>query len=260
MAETTTAPAPQAVPEPGERSPVLPILAIWAVLTVLLELFAIFVPAHLMGVAAAKTMVDIKNTVTVFSISAAPVAALVWAIALYSLLRWRHRGDGPPPEDGAPLRGNTPVQVIWVTVSSMLCLFLFIWGLVAMQTASAQPATGNALVVDVTGQQWLWTFSYPSAGGYTSDVLYLPINRPVVFDVTSQDVVHSFWVVQMGIKIDANPGEITTVSTTPDRLGTYVVRCAELCGLYHAYMVASVQVVTDSAFQSWLHANAVTQS
>jgi len=259
MAETTVTPASQTVPEPGERSPVKPILAIWLVLTVALEVFAIFVPARLMGVAASKTMVDIKTAVTVFSIAAAPVAALVWSIAVYSLLRWRHRGSGPPPQDGPPLRGNLPVQIIWVTVSSVLCLFLFIWGLVAMQTASAQP-TANSLVVDVTGQQWLWTFSYPSAGGFTSNVLYLPVNRPVVFYVTSEDVVHSFWVVQMGVKVDANPGEITSVSVTPDRLGTYTVKCAELCGLYHAYMVSQVQVVSDTAFQSWLHANAGSAS
>lgn len=96
--------------------------------------------------------------------------------------------------------------------------------------------------------------------GFTSNVLYLPVNRPVVFDVTSEDVVHSFWIVQMGIKVDANPGEITTASVTPDRLGTYTVKCAELCGIYHSYMVSPVQVVSDAAFQSWLHANVGSRS
>jgi len=253
MADTTTAPTAPGVERPAERSPVKPILGLWVLLTVALEIFAIFVPARLMGVAAAKTMVDIKNSVTVFSISAAPVAALVWAIALYSLLRWRHGGGKePPPEDGPAIRGNAGVQIIWLIVSSVLCLFLFIWGLVAMQAANAQSSTAKPLVVDVTGQQWLWTYSYPSAGGFRSDVLYLPVNRPVVFDVTSKDVVHSFWIVQMGVKIDANPGQITQIGVTPDRIGSYVVRCAELCGLYHAYMVSQVQVVSDAAFARWL--------
>lgn len=255
MAETTLAPARPAAPPPGQRSAVRSILAIWVMLTVPLELFALFVPAHIMGVAAAKTMVDIESSVTVFSVAAAPVAALVWSVAIYSLLRWRHRGDGPPTEDGPPLRGNLLVQVIWVIVSSILCLFLFIWGLVEMQSESASAAAPGALVVDVTGQQWLWTFSYPSAGGYTSNELYLPVNRPVTFDVTSEDVVHSFWLVQMGIKIDANPGQVTTTSVTPDRTGTYVVRCAELCGLYHAYMDAPVHVVSAADFQHWLAAH-----
>jgi cytochrome c oxidase subunit 2 len=259
MATTAVAPAPEAAPQPGQRSPVRSILGIWIVMTIALELFSIFVPAHLMGVAAAKTMVDIENAVTVFSVAAAPVAALVWSIALYSLLRWRHRGDGPPQQDGPPLRGNLVVQTTWILVSSFLCLFLFIWGLIAMQTTSASASSGNATVVDVTGQQWLWTFTYPNAHGYTANELYLPVNRPVTFDVTSEDVVHSFWLVEMGIKIDANPGEITTISVTPDKVGTYIVRCAELCGIYHTYMDARVHVLSDADYQKWLTAHSGAQ-
>jgi len=259
MTQDVTAPPEPAASDPANRSAARQIAMIWVVMTVLLEIFAIFVPARLMGVAASKTMTDIKTTMTVFTITAAPVAALVWSIALYSLLRWRHRGSGPPPEDGPALRGHTPIQIAWLVVSSVLCLFLFIWGLVEMQ-AEASQSTAGALVVDVTGQQWTWTFTYPSGGGYTSPVLYLPDNRPVIFDVTSNDVVHSFWIVQMGVKVDANPGEITTASVTPDRLGTYLVRCAELCGLYHAYMVAPVRVVTPAAFTTWLHDHANSQS
>ncbi len=258
MAQDVTAPVMPA-PESANRVAARHVALLWVLMTAALELFAVFVPARLMGVAASKSMADIKTTVTVFTIAAAPVAALVWSIALYSLLRWRHRGSQPPTEEGPPIRGNTVVQVIWIVVSGALCLFLFIWGLVEMQVVSAQAAS-NALVVDVTGQQWTWTFSYPSDGGYTSSVLYLPLDRPVTFDVTSNDVVHSFWIVQMGVKIDANPGEITTASVTPDRLGTFTVRCAELCGLYHAYMVAPVRVVTAANFNSWLRANANSRS
>ncbi len=72
--------------------------------------------------------------------------------------------------------------------------------------------------------------------GSKVDELYLPVNRPVVFRVTSEDVIHSFWVVQMGIKVDATPGETTTTEVTPDKLGIFDVRCAELCGLLHADM------------------------
>jgi cytochrome c oxidase subunit 2 len=259
MSETVIVPPPEALPQPERRSQVRSILAIWAVMTAALEVFALFVPAHLMGVAASQTMVDIENSVTVFSIAAAPVMAVVWSIALYSLLRWRHRGDGPSPQDGPPIRGNAAVTTTWIVVSSVLCLFLFIWGAVELQATSASAAAPNGLVVDVTGQQWLWTFSYPGAHGYTSNELYLPVDRPVTFDVTSEDVVHSFWIVQLGTKIDANPGEITTVSVTPDRVGTYTVRCAELCGIYHSYMDAQVHVVSDADFQSWLSASSGSQ-
>jgi cytochrome c oxidase subunit 2 len=255
MSETVVAPPPEALPQPRRGSPVRSILAIWAVLTAALEVFALFVPAHLMGAPASKLMVDIENSVTVFSVAAAPVMAVPWSIALYSVLRWRHRGAGPPTQDGPPLRGNTAAMVTWLVVSSVLCLFLFIWGAVELQSNSAAAAAPDGLVVDVTGQQWLWTFSYPGARGYTSNELYLPVNRPVTFDVTSEDVVHSFWIVEMGAKVDANPGEITSVSVTPDKLGTFTVRCAELCGIYHSYMDARVNVVSDADFQSWLSAH-----
>jgi cytochrome c oxidase subunit 2 len=259
MSETVIAPPPEAIPQPERRSPVKSIVAIWAVMTAALEVFALFVPAHLMGAPASKLMVDIESSVTVFSVAAAPVMALVWSIALYSVLRWRHRGDGPPAQDGPALRGNLAVTVTWVVVSSVLCLFLFIWGAVEMQSTSASASQPNGLVVDVTGQQWLWTFSYPGAHGYTTNELYLPVNRPVTFDVTSEDVVHSFWIVELGAKIDANPGQVTTVSVTPDRVGTYTVRCAELCGIYHSYMDTQVHVVSDADFRSWLAARPGSQ-
>ena len=84
----------------------------------------------------------------------------------------------------------------------------------------------------MTGQQWVWTFSYPQNGNVESDQLYLPVNRPVVFNVHSEDVIHSFWVVQMGIKVDANPGETTKTSVLPDRLGASTSgapNCAGCC-------------------------------
>jgi cytochrome c oxidase subunit 2 len=253
MSETTE--APPAAPQGKQRSQVRSVIAIWAVLTVLLELFGIFVPAHLMGAPASNDMIDIENSMTVFSIAAAPVAALVWAIALYSIFRWRHRGGGPPEKDGAPIRSNSTVIGVWVVVSSLLCLFLFIWGEVELTSEQASAAAPNGLVIDVTGQQWAWTFTYPDDGNYTTSELYLPVNESVTFKVTSEDVVHSFWIVQLGTKIDANPGEITTASVTPDKEGSYVVRCAELCGIYHSYMDAQVHVVSDADFRTWLDSN-----
>jgi cytochrome c oxidase subunit 2 len=197
----------------------------------------------------------IETTMTLFSISAAPVAAAVWAVALYSLLVWRHRGTEPPEVDGPPLRTNRPAAVVWLLLSSVLCVFLLVWGLAEMGSVTSAGATSNATVVNVTGQQWVWTFSYPAEGGVESDQLYLPVDKPVVFHVTSEDVVHSFWVVQMGIKVDANPGETTTTSVLPNKLGTFDVRCAELCGLLHAHMETNVHVVSDADFAKWLTAN-----
>jgi cytochrome c oxidase subunit 2 len=228
------------------------VFVIWLVLTVLLCLFS-FVPARLMGTPASPTKQAVETTMTVFTLAASPVAALVWAIALYSLIRWRHRGAGPPP-DGPALRTSTPASALWLGLSSVLCLFLVVWGFVEMQSVAASASEPDPLVVDVTGQQWVWDFSYPGQGGVESDQLYLPVDRPVVFHVTSKDVIHSFWVVQLGIKVDANPGQVTQTSVTPDRIGVYDVRCAELCGLLHADMETQAHVVSAPDFTSWLRA------
>ncbi len=237
------------------RPEVRGVSVLWLVLTVLLVVFSLTVPDALMGPPASDTMAETERTFTVFSVAAAPVAALVWALAIYSLLRWRRRGPWSAADpDGPALRGNRWASGAWIGGSVVLCLFLLVWGLTALQAVSAPAQAAGPLVVKVTGEQWVWTFRYPGQGRVESNELYLPVDRPVVFKVTSDDVIHSFWIVQMGIKVDANPGEVTTTSTTPSRLGTYDVRCAELCGLLHADMETTVHVVTQKQFDSWLNA------
>lgn len=231
------------------------VIYIWAVMTTALVVFSVYVPARLMGPAASPTMRAVENTMTVFTIAASPVAAAVWSVALYSLFAWRHRGTEQPETDGPPIRGNTPVTAIWLVLSSLLCVFLLIWGLAAMQSVTAAAAGRVPLKINVTGQQWVWSFGYPDDGKVESDELYLPVDQPIVFNVSSKDVIHSFWIVAMGIKIDANPGEITTTSVTPNKLGTFVVRCAELCGLLHADMESVVHVVSKQDFATWLTAH-----
>ena len=237
------------------RRDVREVTIIWAILTIALVFFA-FVPARIMGPSASFTKRAIERTITVFSISAAPVAALVWAIAIYSLIRWRRRGKitTPPTDDGPAIRNNLPASGLWVVISSLLCVFLLIWGLAAMQTVNEPAQASDPLIVDVTGQQWVWDFTYPNEANIQSEQLYLPTRRPVVFHVTSEDVVHSFWIVQLGVKVDANPAESTEVSVIPDRLGTFDIRCAELCGLLHADMQTLVHVVTPQAFNAWVKA------
>ena len=82
--------------------------------------------------------------------------------------------------------------------------------------------------------------------------LVVPINRPIYFNVTSKDVIHDFWIVELGIKIDANPGAVTNTGVTPTKLGTFNIRCAELCGLHHAYMETTITVVTPEQYDAWI--------
>jgi cytochrome c oxidase subunit 2 len=146
------------------------------------------------------------------------------------------------------------LQIGWLGITSLLCLFLFIWGTFAFyQETSA--ASSNTLVVNVTAQQWQWTFSYPQYGATSqgAQVIELPVNRPVVFYVTSKDVLHGFSIRSFGVRVDANPGQVTTTSvTTPTQIGQYTVNCVELCGLFHSYMWEAVNVVSADSFNSWI--------
>jgi cytochrome c oxidase subunit 2 len=236
--------------QPFFSRPTGKIFIIWFAMTTVGVLIGIFVPHHVMPTLLSHEATDVWRTIVLFTILAAPVAALVYAVAAYSLIAWRHRGNQEePPEDGPPLRGNSTVTAIWLGTSTVLVLVLLAWGLSVY--SADETSHPNALVVDVTGQQWLWTFSYQGTGVNTRS-LVLPINRPVQFNVTSVDVTHGFWPVALGVQVDANPGVTTVIRATPDKLGNFTVRCSQLCGLYHSFMYAPGSVVTTAKFSQWL--------
>jgi cytochrome c oxidase subunit II len=250
--------APPVVPQgdsivparPFFSRPVGKIFIIWFLMTAVGVLIGIFAPHHLMTDLLSHEATDVWRTMVLFTILAAPVAAVVYAVAAYSLIGWRHRGNqDEPPDDGPPLRGNSTVTAIWLGTSSVLVLALLAWGLSVY--SAEEVSHPNTLQIDVTGQQWLWTFNYPGTGVNTR-TLVLPVNRPVQFNVTSVDVTHGFWPVSLGVQVDANPGVVTVIRATPDKLGSFTVRCSQLCGLYHSFMYAPGLVVSSAKFSQWL--------
>ncbi len=214
------------------------------------------------GAPASEIMKDIEQTVFVFTIVSIPITAFVFAVLLYSLVGWKQvSGDEPPMQDSPAIRTNRIGVILWTFVSSALAFFLVVWGLIELAqitansygtiSADQQPGDNNSVIVNVTGQQWVWTFAYPQHDGIVSNVLYLPIDKPVYFNVTSKDVIHSFWLVELGVKIDANPGAITQTGVTPNKEGVFNLRCAELCGMHHAYMETEIRVVSQEVFDAW---------
>jgi cytochrome c oxidase subunit II len=214
------------------------------------------------GAPASEIMKDIEQTVFVFTLVSIPITAFVFAVLLYSLIGWKHvSGDQPPMQESPAIRSNRIGVVLWTFVSSALAFFLVVWGLVELAqitansygtiSADEQPGDNRSVIVNVTGQQWVWTFAYPQHNGIVSNVLYLPVDKPVYFNVTSKDVIHNFWLVELGVKIDANPGAITQTGVTPNKIGTFNLRCAELCGMHHAYMETDIRVVSQKDFDSW---------
>ena len=207
---------------------------------------------------ASETMSGVISLMRVFTWAAAPVAGLVSAICLTVLTSKRHYGDNPPAEADHEIRNSPKATAVWVVVSGIMCLFALVAGLIVLQHDNEAVLDSQAIQVNVTGQQWVWNFDY--ANGARSEDLYLPVNKPVVFHITSVDVKHSFWVVQMGIKMDANPGYTTETAVTPNKIGVFDVRCAELCGLLHAYMQTKVHVVSQADYDAWLSAHAATEA
>jgi cytochrome c oxidase subunit 2 len=207
---------------------------------------------------ASETMSGVISLMRVFTWAAAPVAGLVSAICLTVLTSKRHYGDNPPAEADHEIRNSPKTAAVWVVVSGIMCLFALVAGLIVLQHDNEAVLDSQAIQVNVTGQQWVWNFDY--ANGARSEDLYLPVNKPVVFHITSVDVKHSFWVVQMGIKMDANPGYTTETAVTPNKIGVFDVRCAELCGLLHAYMQTKVHVVSQADYDAWLSAHAATEA
>ncbi len=224
------------------------VLTIWVALSVVGVAAAIVLTPLLMPPAASDAAAFDNLTVVVFTAAAVPVALFVWVFLGYSLVVFRSRER---PDSYAPRVLAGPLtQIGWLLTTGALTLFLVVWGLVGIYVQATNPP--SPLIVDVTGQQWAWTYSYPQYNVKSAE-LDLPLNRPVQFRVISRDVLHGFSILELGVRADANPGElVTTPAVTPTRSGTYTVRCIELCGLYHSLMSSTVHVVPEADFSTWI--------
>jgi cytochrome c oxidase subunit II len=175
------------------------------------------------------------------------IFAIVAAVLLYSVVRFRAAPDDD--SDGPPIHGHTGLEITWTLIPTVLVTAIGIVSAVVLAQNDAQGK--NVLHVDVTAQQFAWTFSYPDAK-VTSATLRLPKGRSVLLTLHAKDVIHSFWVPEFGQKQDTVPGLTTTLHITPDRIGSFPVICTELCGLGHALMRSQAVVMQPAAFDAWL--------
>jgi cytochrome c oxidase subunit II len=191
---------------------------------------------------------DIDTLYDVLLVVSVPIFVLVMTVALYSVYAFRVKpGD---TRDGAPIHGNTRLEIIWVTIPFIIVSILAAYGWIVLDDIEAKKA--DTLVVNVTGQQFAWSFDYPAQGKLQSNELVLPKDRPVHFKIHTKDVLHDFWVPEFRLKSDAVPGITTDIRVTPSRLGSYPVVCAELCGIGHATMRQTVRVVPAEEFEAWV--------
>jgi cytochrome c oxidase subunit 2 len=237
-------------------------LALWAGISVVATpLIGIFVGRQIPpGNGSAEGSGQVFDNQVILAVCV-PIFVFVVLFVIFAAVLFSNRGR--TDAEGLPLRGDMRLQVLWMAITTTLVVFLAGFGTYELVKDGAGGGQGpnaaflpaghrHALDVQVIGQQWEWTFRYPSAGGVETPHLVLPAHTLVRFHVTSLDAVHSFWAYQLGVKADANPGTDDVAYVETNGPLTFTIRCAELCGLWHGYMFDKGSVVPASQFTSWL--------
>jgi cytochrome c oxidase subunit 2 len=194
------------------------------------------------------TLFDVMIVISsyVFSIV---IVALAYAV-------WKFRAKPGDESDGEPIHGNTKLEIIWTVIPTIIVIAGGIYSWIVLDDIEAK--SPNAMPLQVTAQQYEWTFRYPDADKISHE-LHVPVDQPLDITVRAQDVLHSFWVPEWRIKrdlvpyADGNPTDIDNDFTvTPNKEGSFQLICTELCGIGHSTMRAPVVVESEADFQAWL--------
>ncbi|MGI9528337.1 MAG: cytochrome c oxidase subunit II [Acidimicrobiia bacterium] len=230
----------------------IPVAVLWLAYTVLL-MWAVAQFSWLPAQWAEEAEV-VDEAMVLLQYLGAPVMALVLAVMTWSLIGWR--SNGANREDGPPQRDNKTVVTTWLIVTTALAIFVVINpGFVGLAEIRGEPSSDY--VIEVEAAQFFWKVTYPN-GAEAFDEMVVPSDRRVRYDVTSQDVNHSFWIPAFRIKIDAVAGLVTQAFATAHGEGdidddiNLRIQCAELCGAGHASMAMPVRVVTEAEFNEYV--------
>lgn len=175
------------------------------------------------------------------------VIFFVGVVTTMVFFAWRYRRRSPDdrPE---PVYENKLVEASWIVVPSVLVAVVFVWGFKLFLELGIAPP--NSYEVNVTARKWSWSFSYPN--GVTSTDLHVPVNRPVKLRMSSEDVVHSFFVPAFRVKADVLQGRYSYVWFEATKKDTFIIACAEYCGTAHSDMYARVITHSQDDFENWL--------
>lgn len=181
---------------------------------------------------------------------------LVWLTVFFFLLvagllgwfvfKYRRRKTGERTPD---ISHNTTLEIVWTLIPLAIVMFIFFWGFRTYMEAQVSPA--NALEIQVTAKKWLWQFEYPN-GMRTLNELHVPLGKPVKLIMTSEDVIHSFFVPTFRIKQDVVPNTYTQMWFQPSEAGMHRLLCAEYCGKGHSEMMGKIFVDDEKKFKEWL--------
>ncbi len=172
----------------------------------------------------------------------------VEGLLLYAIFRFRGRPGDPLP---AQLHGNTRLEVTWTLVPALI-LTVILAVTFRTQAVLATPPTGEFITVRVIGHQWWWEFQYPDLGVTTANEMHIPVGVPIQVELSSADVIHSYWVPYLAGKMDAIPGRINKMSLQADEAGVYSGQCSEFCGVQHAMMRMLLVAQPQGEFDAWV--------
>ena len=187
------------------------------------------------------------------------VGIIAWGLMFWAIIVYRRRkGDAEIPPQ---LRYNMPIETLFTIVPFVLVLGFF--ALTARDMGEIEKPVASDYRIEVIGKQWSWDFNYTNNNVFDSGIqyqedgteaelptLYLPVNRTVEIDLISRDVIHSFWVIDFLYKKDVFPGRVNKMYMTPQVIGEYKGKCAELCGEFHSMMLFNVKVVSQADYDA----------
>jgi cytochrome c oxidase subunit 2 len=187
------------------------------------------------------------------------VGFIAWGLMFWAIIVYRRKKNDT--EIPVQFRYNMPIETLFTVIPFILVLGFF--ALTARDIEAIEKPVASDYRIEVVGKQWSWDFNYTNDNVYDTGLqlqedgseaelptLYLPVNRSVEFDLISRDVIHSFWVIDFLYKKDVFPGRVNKMYLTPQVIGDYKGKCAELCGEFHSMMLFNVKVVSQSDYDA----------
>lgn len=180
--------------------------------------------------------------------------ALIFGMIFYFMIRYRRRRES---DIASGPNDNLPLELTWTIIPALMCVVLFIWGSFLYVRNSRPPK--SSMEIFVIGKQWMWHIEHPE-GVREINELHVPVNTPVRIILTSQDVIHDFYIPAFRVKKDALPGRYTSLWFEATEVGTYHLYCAQYCGTDHSKMIGWVYVMNPTDYANWLAGGSKTES
>lgn len=179
---------------------------------------------------------------------------LIFSCIFYFMIKYRRQSDDEQPEQ---IEGNIPLELAWTGIPAVMCIGLFIWASTLYVRNARPPAASTEIFV--IGKQWMWHIQHPE-GAREIDELHVPVGVPIKVTMTSQDVIHDFYIPAFRVKKDVLPGRYTSLWFQATKVGTYHLFCAQYCGADHSGMIGWVYVMEPTDYAAWLAGGAKTES